>query len=46
MVAMKLPGWEPQVPFREGLRRTVDWYCSTKNRAQVGQGLGHVLTER
>jgi nucleoside-diphosphate-sugar epimerase len=34
-LAKKLLGWEPQVPFKEGLRRTIDWYFATKDREQV-----------
>jgi nucleoside-diphosphate-sugar epimerase len=34
-LAKELLGWEPQVLFREGLRRTIDWYYSTKDREQV-----------
>jgi nucleoside-diphosphate-sugar epimerase len=45
-LAKKLLDWEPQVPFREGLRRTIDWYWKTKEREQVRQILGHKLTER
>src|SRR3984885_10998845 len=33
--AKKLLGWEPQVPFRDGLKRTVEWYYKTKDRAHV-----------
>src|SRR6266516_5680224 len=25
-LAKKLLGWEPEVPFAEGLHRTIDWY--------------------
>ena len=45
-LAKKLLGWEPQVNFCEGLRRTIDWYFSTKNRDQVREILQHRLTER
>lgn len=45
-LARELLGWEPQVPFREGLRRTIDWYFSTKDREQVRQTLERMLTER
>jgi nucleoside-diphosphate-sugar epimerase len=34
-LANKLLGWKPKVPFREGLRRTIDWYYKTKDRQQV-----------
>lgn len=45
-LAKKLLGWEPQVPFREGLKRTIDWYFATKDREQVRQILSRMLTER
>jgi nucleoside-diphosphate-sugar epimerase len=44
--AKQLLGWEPQVSFREGLRRTIDWYYKTKDRAQVQVILKRMLTER
>ena len=45
-LAKELLEWEPQVPFREGLKRTIDWYFATKDREQVRKILGHMLTER
>ena len=45
-LAKKLMGWEPKVLFREGLKRTIDWYFSTKNREQVKTVLDRMLTER
>ncbi|WP_322802453.1 NAD-dependent epimerase/dehydratase family protein [Thermoflexus sp.] len=45
-LAKKLLGWEPQVPFREGLKRTIDWYFATRDREQVRRILGRMLTER
>ena len=45
-LARKLLGWEPQVKFADGLRRTIDWYYSTKDRDQVRGSLQHRLTER
>ena len=45
-LARKLLGWEPQVPFREGLKRTIDWYFATKDREQVRKILDRMLTER
>jgi nucleoside-diphosphate-sugar epimerase len=45
-LAKKLLGWEPQVPFREGLKRTIDWYFATKDRDQVRKILDRMLTER
>lgn len=45
-LAKKLLGWEPRVSFREGLKRTIDWYFATKDREQVRRILDHMLTER
>jgi len=45
-LARRLLGWEPQVLFREGLKRTVDWYFAAKDREQVRQILHRMLTER
>jgi nucleoside-diphosphate-sugar epimerase len=39
-------GWRPEVPFVEGLRRTVDWYFATKDRDEVRGSLAGLLTER
>ena len=30
-LARKVLGWEPKVTFEDGLRRTVDWYLSTRS---------------
>ncbi len=45
-LATELLGWEAQVPFSEGLRRTIDWYFSTKDRNQVRAVLNRMLLER
>ena len=45
-LASKLLGWEPKVPFREGLRRTIEWYFKTKDCQQVRATLNRMLTER
>jgi nucleoside-diphosphate-sugar epimerase len=45
-LAKELLGWEPQVTFREGLKRTIDWYFATKDREKVREILGWMLTER
>ena len=34
-LAREILGWEPKVAFRDGLRRTMDWYFSTKDRDEV-----------
>jgi len=46
LLAKKLLGWEPKVKFMEGLRTTIVWYFSTKDRKEVQQILDRVLTER
>ncbi|MFZ5919261.1 MAG: NAD-dependent epimerase/dehydratase family protein [Chloroflexota bacterium] len=45
-LAKRLLGWQPEVPFREGLKRTVDWYFAAKKRDQVQHILNRMLTER
>ena len=45
-LAKKILGWEPKVLFHEGLRRTIDWYYATHDRAEVRRIFGRMLTER
>lgn len=45
-LAKQLLGWAPQVRFMDGLRRTIDWYFSTKQQEQVGAALERRLVER
>jgi nucleoside-diphosphate-sugar epimerase len=30
-----IPGWEPLVPAREGLRRTLDWFAGRSSRTEA-----------
>ena len=45
-LAKRLLDWEPEVPFAKGLRQTIDWYYSTKDREAVKEYLEVLLTER
>jgi nucleoside-diphosphate-sugar epimerase len=45
-LAQKLLGWEPLVPFHEGLRRTIDWYNGDRDPERVRDSLAGALTER
>ena len=45
-LARNLLGWEPQMKFTDGLRRTIDWYFATKDVEHVKAVLEHRLTER
>jgi nucleoside-diphosphate-sugar epimerase len=45
-LAKKLLNWEPKVLFKEGLKRTIDWYYATRDRAEVQRIFGRMLTER
>jgi nucleoside-diphosphate-sugar epimerase len=45
-LAKKLLGWEPKLNFRDGLKRTMDWYFATKDREQVAKLLNSQLTTR
>jgi nucleoside-diphosphate-sugar epimerase len=44
--AKKLLGWEPKVLFRDGLKRTIDWYYATRDKEEVKRIFGRMLTER
>ncbi len=45
-LAKKLLGWEPKTPFREGLKKTMDWYFAAKQREEVRGVLEKMLTAR
>jgi nucleoside-diphosphate-sugar epimerase len=45
-LAKMLLEWEPKVKFIDGLRATIDWYYSIKDRNKVVTILNHMLTER
>lgn len=45
-LAKRLLDWSPQVSFRDGLHRTIDWYFSTKQPAEIAATLESRLTER
>jgi nucleoside-diphosphate-sugar epimerase len=45
-LAKKLLGWEPKTTFREGLKKTMDWYFATKQREEVRGVLEEMLTGR
>jgi dTDP-D-glucose 4,6-dehydratase len=34
-LAKKLMDWEPSVTFKDGLRRTIEWYYANKTRQEV-----------
>ena len=34
-LAKKLLDWEPEIKFKDGLKRTLDWYFATKSKAEV-----------
>lgn len=42
----ELLGWEPQIPFRDGLRATIDAYVETHDADAVRDNLEYMLTER
>jgi nucleoside-diphosphate-sugar epimerase len=45
-LAKKLLGWEPKTPFREGLKKTMDWYFASKKKEDVRGVLEKMLTAR
>jgi nucleoside-diphosphate-sugar epimerase len=42
----KLLGWEPKVKFVDGLRRTIEWYVSSRNQDEAATALERLLIER
>jgi nucleoside-diphosphate-sugar epimerase len=45
-LAKELIGWQPRVPFREGIVKTIDWYVKNRNPDEVRSQLQSMLTER
>lgn len=43
---LKSLGWRPRHSFREGLRKTIDWYLSTHTVEEVQRDFERKLTER
>lgn len=44
--ARKVLGWEPKVSYRDGFRKTIDWYLATKNKEELRANLDKLLFER
>jgi UDP-glucose 4-epimerase len=44
--ARKVLGWEPKVPYREGIKKTIEWYFAHKSKQEVKANLDRILTER
>lgn len=44
--AKKLLGWHPKTKFKDGVKKTIDWYFSTKNPREVAKILNSALIER
>jgi nucleoside-diphosphate-sugar epimerase len=45
-LAKKLLGWEPKTRFRNGLKKTMDWYFASKQKQEVRGALEKMLTAR
>lgn len=45
-LAKQLLGWEPKIPFRTGLKQTMDWYFADRKKEQVRGKLESMLTAR
>jgi nucleoside-diphosphate-sugar epimerase len=45
-LAKQLMGWEPQIPFRVGLKQTMDWYFADRKKDEVRGALESMLTAR
>ena len=45
-LAKKLLGFEPKLPFREGVPHTIDWYFANRKQDEVRANLDRILLER
>lgn len=45
-LAKKLLGWNPEVKFEDGVKRTIDWYFANKKVDEVKKIFAKMLTER
>jgi UDP-glucose 4-epimerase len=45
-LAKRLLGWQPKMKFADGLRRTLEWYFTHKEREEICRTLARRLTER
>ena len=43
--ARELLGWEPQMGYEDGFRKTIDWYFSNKDQAEISKNLDALLFE-
>jgi len=39
-------GWEPEVSYKEGFKKTIEWYIANKNKKDVKVNLERLLMER
>jgi nucleoside-diphosphate-sugar epimerase len=44
--ARQVLDWEPRVSYREGFKKTIDWYYANHDAAAVRANLDKVLLER
>ncbi|MCK4736037.1 MAG: NAD-dependent epimerase/dehydratase family protein [Methanophagales archaeon] len=44
--ARQILGFEPKVSYKEGFKRTIDWYFANKNREEVKANMDKLLMER
>jgi nucleoside-diphosphate-sugar epimerase len=45
-MAKKVLGWSPKVSYKDGFKKTVDWYFANHNVADVKLNIEKLLTER
>jgi len=38
--------WQPRVSYKEGLKKTIEWYFANKNREEIKANLDELLMER
>jgi len=44
--AKQLLDWQPRIGYKEGFKKTIEWYISNKNKEEVSSNLETLLLER
>jgi nucleoside-diphosphate-sugar epimerase len=44
--ARKILGWEPEVSYEKGFKKTIDWYFANKSKEEIKKNLDRLLMER
>ena len=43
---IELLGWKPEVSFKEGIKKTIEWYMETHSKEDASNAINHNLFNR